>query len=233
MPLQDAVIAFDLDGTLVDTAPDLLGSLNHILGEEELPSVPADSARHLVGHGAKALLQRGFDLADRAWEDEREKALVERFVAVYLERITAESRPYPGVEPALDALGEAGAKLVVCTNKRTDLSLALLEGLDLLGRFEAVIGADLAPAPKPDARHLLLAIESVGGRPDHALLVGDSSSDIGAARNAGIPSVAVRFGYCDGPAEALGADVLIDHFAELPAAAERLLSGQAVRSGAA
>lgn len=226
MPLQDAVIAFDLDGTLVDTAPDLLGSLNHILEEEQLPPVPADSARHLVGHGAKALLQRGFALADRPWESAREKALVERFVAVYLDRITAESRPYPGVEPALDALAQAGAKLVVCTNKRTDLSLALLEGLGLLGSFGAVVGADLAPAPKPDPRHLLLAIETVGGRPDHALLVGDSASDIGAARNAGVPSVAVRFGYCDEPVEALGADALIDHFSELPGVAERLLTGR-------
>lgn len=228
MPLQDAVIAFDLDGTLVDTAPDLLGALNRILEEERLPPVPADSARHLVGHGARALMQRGFALADRPWEGEREAALIERFVGVYLDRITAESRPYPGVEPALDALSRGGAKLVVCTNKRTDLSLALLEGLGLLPRFEAVVGADLAPAPKPDARHLLLAIERAGGRRDRALLVGDSISDIGAARNAGVPSVAVSFGYCDGPVEALGADVLIDHFAELPAAAERLLAGPAL-----
>lgn len=178
-----------------------------------------------MGHGAKALLQRGFALAERPWESGREKALVERFVSAYLERITAESRPFPGVEPALDALGAAGAKLVVCTNKRTDLSLALLEGLGLLGRFGAVIGADLVPAPKPDARHLLLAIESVGGRADRAVMVGDSSSDIDAARNAGVPSVAVRFGYCDGPVEALGADVLIDDFCELPEVAERLVVG--------
>lgn len=223
MPLQDVVIAFDLDGTLVDTAPDLLGSLNHILEEEGLPSAPVDSSRRLVGHGAKALLQHGFDHADRVWENDREKALIERFVNAYIERITTESRPYPGVEEALDALSDLGAKLVVCTNKRTDLSLLVLEGLGLLQKFDAVIGADLAPAPKPDARHLLLAIKTVGGRPDQALMVGDSGNDIDAARNAGVASVAVRFGYCDGPVEALRADALIECFAELPKVAERLL----------
>lgn len=223
MTLQGAVIAFDLDGTLVDTAPDLLGALNQIMEEEALPSVLPESARHLVGHGAGALLRHGFTLADRPWENDREKVLIGRFVEIYLERIVLESRPFPGVELALDALTRCGAKLVVCTNKRTDLALALLKGLELKERFEAVIGADLAPAPKPDGRHLLLAISAVGGRPDHAILVGDSGSDVGAARNAGVASVAVSFGYCDGPLAALGADAFIDHFDELPSVAELLL----------
>ena len=142
MPLKDAVIAFDLDGTLVDTAPDLIGALNAVLEEERLPSVPPDSARYLVGRGARALLQRGFAMAERPWETAVEKRLVERFVDLYLARITQESRPFPGLEAALDALDAEGAKLVVCTNKRTDLSLALLQGLGLSRRFGAVVGAD-------------------------------------------------------------------------------------------
>ena len=226
MTLRDAVIAFDLDGTLVDTAPDLIGALNAVLEEEQLPSVPPDSARLLVGRGAKALLMRGFAMAERPLESEHEKRLIERYVELYFERITRESRPFPGLEQALDALQGAGARLVVCTNKRTDLSLALLEGLGLARRFGAVVGADAAPAPKPDPRHLQTAVEAVGGRLERALMIGDSEADVGAAKNAGVPVVAVAFGYCDGPVQDLGADVVIHDFAELPAVAERLLAGR-------
>ena len=225
MPLTDAVILFDLDGTLVDTAPDLIGALNAVLEEERLPPAPAEAARHLVGRGARQLLHRGFALADRPFETAREKALVERFVELYLARITRESRPFPGLEAALDALEAQGARFVVCTNKRTDLSIALLEGLGLAPRFQAVIGADLAPKPKPDASHIQAAVDAAGGRLGRCLMVGDSAADIGAAKNAGVPSVAVSFGYCDGPVEDLGADVIIHDFAELPAAAARLLDG--------
>lgn len=221
--LKDAVIVFDLDGTLVHTAPDLIGALNTILEEEQLPPAPAGGAHKLVGQGAKALLQRGFALAQRPWERARERALIERFVAVYLERITRESRPFPGVERALDQLTASGARLAVCTNKMTSLSVALLEGLEMAHRFEAVVGPDLAPARKPDPRHLWTAIAAAGGRPDRALMVGDSESDIGAARNASVPSVAVTYGYCEGPVSELGADAVIDSFAELPSVAARLL----------
>ena len=225
-PLLGAVVAFDLDGTLVDTAPDLIGALNHVLDEERLPPAPTDAARHLVGHGAKALLQRGFALAERPWESEREKRLVERFVEIYLARIAQESRPFPNLLPALDALTAAGATLAVCTNKRTDLSLALLEGVGLLQRFAAVVGADSAPAPKPDARHLLSTIAAAGGRVDRALMIGDSAADVGGARNARVPVVVVSFGYSDAPVETLGADAVIHDYAELQAVAERLLDGR-------
>ena len=227
MPLNDAVIAFDLDGTVVDTAPDLIAALNAMLAEEGLPPTPVESARQLVGHGARALLKRGFELAQRPWDLAREEAMVERFVEVYRDRIVRESRPFPGLLEALDAMEASGARFVICTNKRTDLSVALLDGLDLTRRFEAVIGPDLAPAAKPDGRHLLTAIAAARGDPARAVMVGDSATDLGAAKNAAVPCVLVSFGYCDGPVADLGPDALIDHLAELPAVAERLLAGAA------
>ena len=216
---------FDLDGTLVDTAPDLIGALNVVLEEERLPPVPADAARRLVGRGAATMFQRSFALAQAPWQDARETALVERFVEVYLERLTRESRIFPGVEAALDALRAEGARFAVCTNKRTDLSVALLQNLGIARRFEAIVGADLAPRRKPDPSHLLATLVAAGGRPERAVMVGDSEADIGAARAARVPSIAVSFGYCDGPVEALGADALIHDFAELASAAARLLDG--------
>ena len=223
-PLAGATIAFDLDGTLVDTAPDLVGALNHVLREEALPELPLASARLMVGRGARALIERGFAVAGARLDPVAAPALVERFIAVYLPRIADESRPFEGVEAALDALAAAGAALCVCTNKPTRLSLALLDALNMTSRFAAIVGPDAAPAPKPDPRHLAAAIAAAGGRMDRALMVGDSINDIAAARAAQVPSIVVSFGYTDiAPAE-LGADHLIEHFDALPALARRLLS---------
>ncbi len=217
------MIVFDLDGTLIDTAPDLIGALNMVLAEEGLPPVALADARHLVGHGAKAMIQSGFRQAGADLQTDRLEILFGRFIEVYLGRIAQESAMFDALESTLDLLAAQGARLAVCTNKRSDLSVALLDAMGLLARFVAVIGADLAPAPKPDARHLLAAIEHAGGSPARALMVGDSISDVMAARNAGVPVVVVSFGYTDVPAAELGADALIHHFTELPAIARRLL----------
>jgi phosphoglycolate phosphatase len=224
--LTGATIAFDLDGCLVDTAPDLVGTLNFILAEHGHHGLPLASARTLVGHGARAMLARGFEAVGESLGPERMNHLFDRFIELYRARIDMASRPYPGVFEVLDDLAAAGAELVVCTNKRTDLSLALLDSLDLSRRFAAVVGPDQAGAAKPDPRHLIFAIEAAGGRVDRALMVGDSRSDVGAAKAAGVPVIAVSFGYSDvAPAE-LGADALIDSFAELPPIARRLLAGR-------
>jgi len=223
--LAGAVIVFDLDGTLVDTAPDLVGALNTVLREQGLPALPLAQAREMVGRGARALIEQGFAAAGAPLDPARAAALVEQFIAAYLARIADESRPFDGVLAALDQLAAAGATLAVCTNKRTDLSLALLDALNMTDRFAAVIGADRAPAPKPDASHLLTAIAAAGGRPARAIMVGDSASDIGAARAARVPSVLVSFGYTEIPPADLGADLMIDRFDELAGAAARLLNG--------
>jgi phosphoglycolate phosphatase len=232
MSLSGATLAFDLDGTLVDTAPDLIGALNVVLGERHLPALPVEAARVLVGRGARFLIEHGFASAGEPLDEAEIGGLVARFIEVYRSRIANESRPFPGVETALDQLAEAGARLVVCTNKRTDLSKALLDALGLTHRFVAIVGADGAPAAKPDPRHLLAAIEAAGGDPGRTVMVGDSYNDVAAAKAAGAPVVVVSFGYTETAAADLGADRLIHSFDELVDAARELLQRPAALPGA-
>jgi phosphoglycolate phosphatase len=222
-PLAGATIAFDLDGTLVDTAPDLIGTLNVLLDEEGLPPLPLAEARPFIGRGARWMIERGFQAAGADLDGPKIQALFDRFIARYLDHIADESRPFPGCEAALDRLKARGAKLVVCTNKRTDLSVALLKAVGLADRFGAVIGADAAPAIKPDPRHLQTAVDAVGGAMARAILVGDAATDVGAARAAGAGLILVSFGYTETPAAQLHPDILIDHFDQLAAACEQLL----------
>lgn len=229
--LAGAVVAFDLDGTLVDTAPDLIGTLNHLLEGEGLPPLPLDQARPFIGHGAKRLIARGFDAAGEVLAPERLEALFGRFIPHYLGRIAAESRPFPGCEAALDALAGAGARLAVCTNKPTDLSVALLDALRLSDRFAAIVGPDLAGAAKPAAEHLLRTLDLAGGgAPARTVMVGDAATDAGAARAAGAHLVLVSFGYTEVPVEDLGADELIHSFDDLPGACLRRLDACSGRS---
>jgi phosphoglycolate phosphatase len=222
--LSGAVIAFDLDGTLVDTAPDLVGALNIVLDEEGLPALPFERVRLMVGRGARGLIERGFAAAGKPLSEDRTVALTERFIALYLGRIAHESIPFPGCLEALDALAAAGAVLAVCTNKRTDLAVALLDALGMTHRFAAVIGGDLAPAAKPDARHLIHTVEAVGGDLTRALLVGDSENDVHAARAAGAPSIFCTFGYCEIGVDELKPDAVIDRYDQLIGACTMLLA---------
>ncbi|MDB5417764.1 MAG: gph [Phenylobacterium sp.] len=221
--LSGAVIALDLDGTLVDTAPDLVGTLNVLLREEGLAPLAIAEARPFIGRGARWLIERGFQAADAPLDAERIPDLFNRFIAHYFAHIADHSRPFPGVMEALGVMKAAGARLAVCTNKRTDLSLALLDALAMTPLFDAVIGADATRAIKPDPRHLEAAVRAAGGTMDRAILVGDAATDAGAARAAGAPLILVSFGYTEIPARELAPDVLIDHFDELPPACARLL----------
>lgn len=227
MDLTGVTIAFDLDGTLVDTAPDLIGSLNVVLGERGLPHLPTEAARVLVGRGARALIERGFAVAGEPLAEAEVASLVARFIAVYRGRIAHESRAFERLEVALDALRARGAVLAVCTNKPTDLSELLLTALSLRDRFAAVVGADKASAPKPAAAHLLETIALAGGDPRRAIMVGDSIADVRSAQAAGVPCIVVPFGYTDTPAHELGGDLLVEHYDALGAAVEQLLSGAA------
>jgi phosphoglycolate phosphatase len=216
--LNGVTVVFDLDGTLVETAPDLVATLNVLLEQEGIAPLPLAQARDMIGHGAKALIAKGFAASGAPLEQDRLDALFERFIVHYLAHIADQSAAFPGVFETLDALQAAGAILSVCTNKRTDLSFALLKALELNHYFKSIVGADLAKAPKPDASHLLTAIEAAGGDPARAIMVGDSGSDAGAARAAGTPLILVTFGYTDKPVETLGADILLDSFDKIPAA---------------
>jgi phosphoglycolate phosphatase len=205
-------VVFDLDGTLADTAPDLTAALNHALGELKRPPVPAEDVRHMVGHGARALLQRGL-----AATGEVSEALIEQgfpiFLAHYEAHIADRSRPFPGVEQALAALEAQGIALAVCTNKLETLTHKFIAAIGWEGRFAAIVGGDTLAVRKPDPAPLLEAIARAGGGP--AAFVGDSITDTDTAKAAAIPCIALSFGFADRPAGELGADRVIDHWDEL------------------
>lgn len=212
------VVVFDLDGTLFDTGPDLLRALNQVLAEIGRPAVDQNQVSTLYGHGAGALLRRAFKLAGADIENDRLPGLVERFVGLYAADIARSTRPYPGLAAALDRLVARGAALAVCTNKREVLARALLAETGFAEYFSAVIGGDSLPEAKPCPEPLIAAVERSGGQPASAVMVGDSATDVATARAAGIPAIAVDFGFCDVPAGELGADAVISHYDALDAA---------------
>nr|WP_310522602.1 phosphoglycolate phosphatase [Polymorphobacter sp.] len=222
MKVLPATVVFDLDGTLVDTAPDLCAALNHALGVLGRPGVPAADVRHLVGHGARKLLERGLAASGVASADLVEAGFP-HFLDYYSAHIAVGSRPYAGVEAALEALAEAGCVLAICTNKPVALSVKLIAALGWSGRFAANLGFDSVPRAKPDPGHLFAAIAAAGGVPETTVFVGDSITDTTTAKAARVPVVAVSFGFSDRPVAELGADVVIDHYDALVPALRGLM----------
>lgn len=222
-------ILFDLDGTLVDTAPDLLGALNHVLADLGLAPVPLSEVAEMIGHGARAMIETGVRARGGVLSATEMDAAFERFIAYYVGNIAVHSRPFDGAVEALQDLRARGAILTVCTNKRQDLSERLLGQLGLTSQFTAIVGADRVSQRKPDAAHPLETIAQAGGDPARALFVGDSRTDERAARNAGLPFVFVTFGYEAETVEAIDADVAISHYTQLVSALSDLRN-QAVAS---
>ena len=219
--LKDATIVFDLDGTLVDTAPDLTNTLNHVLMTHGYQPVAASCVREAVGRGARAMIEQALGFTG---DDSAVEAMLSDFLVHYEANITVESRPFPGSIDALKRLKAAGARLAVCTNKRERLTRLLLQALEIDHHFTAIAGRDTFGVSKPDPRHLLGVIAAAGGGPDRALMVGDSAVDIRAARGADVPSILVSFGYCPPPPEGPRPDAVIDHFDMLEKGVLPLLS---------
>jgi phosphoglycolate phosphatase len=215
-------VVFDLDGTLVDTAPDLIGALNFVLDREGLPPVPIESARDMIGAGARKLIERGLELDGRSAAHEDITRLTGDFIDYYAAHIADASRPFEGLEDALDDLQTLGYRFAVCTNKLEWLSKLLLDQLGLSSRFAAICGADTFGISKPDPAILQQTIARAGGQLSSAIMVGDAGPDIGVARRAGVPVIGVGFGYTAVPIADLKPDRLISHMRELPAAVQSL-----------
>ncbi|HEX3114263.1 MAG TPA: HAD family hydrolase [Bradyrhizobium sp.] len=215
-------VVFDLDGTLVDTAPDLIGALNFVLDREGLPPVPIESARDMIGAGARKLIERGLELDGRSAAHEDITRLTGDFIDYYAAHIADASRPFEGLEDALDDLQTLGYRFAVCTNKLEWLSKLLLDQLGLSSRFAAICGADTFGVSKPDPVILRQTITRAGGQLSSAIMVGDAGPDIGVARRAGVPVIGVGFGYTAVPIADLNPDRLISHMRELPAAVQSL-----------
>lgn len=209
------IAVFDLDGTLAETAGDLIGTLNVLLKREGLAELPLSQARGLIGAGAKALIRRGFEAEGRALDPAEHERLFDDFIVHYGEHLADSSHLFDGVVPALDRLEQSGFRLAVCTNKFEGQSVKLLDILGVSDRFAAICGRDTFPQFKPDPRHLTETIARAGGDSMRAVMVGDSRTDIDTAKAAGIPVVAVTFGYTDKPVGELGPDRVIEHFSEL------------------
>jgi phosphoglycolate phosphatase len=217
------IVVFDLDGTLVDTAPDLIASLNFVLDREGLPPLPLKSARNMIGAGARKMIERGLEAAGHAVTQDELARMMRDFIDYYAEHIADTSRPFDGLEAALDDLEKNGYRFAVCTNKLEWLSKLLLDRLGLSARFAAICGADTFGVAKPDPVILRETVARAGGLMSGTIMVGDAGPDVGVARRAGVPVIGVEFGYTEVPIAELKPDRLIAHMKDLPEAVQSLL----------
>jgi phosphoglycolate phosphatase len=220
---QKAVI-FDLDGTLVDTAPDLWRATNHVLTGAGRSEVTLDQVRAFVGHGARKLIARGFEATGAPIPAEDMEPLYKQFVAYYGANIATGSAPFPGCVALLDRLRGQGVVLGICTNKLEGLSAKLIEALGLTRYFGAIVGPDTIGIAKPDPAPYREALRRMEAENARSLLVGDSETDVLTARAAGVPVVGVTFGYTAEPIETYKPDALVSHYSEAYEAIEALLN---------
>jgi phosphoglycolate phosphatase len=214
---------FDLDGTLVDTAPDLLDALNALMVRERRRTFARKEIDHMVGRGAEVLIEEAFRRSGAPMAPSRIEGLLADYLVEYHARLAAKSRPYPGVVETLEALQAQGAPMGVLTNKPREMTEELLPSLRLSRFFGAVYGAGKRPYIKPDPRLFAEILAELGGSKKSAVMVGDSVTDVKTARNAGVPVILLSYGYTPEPAATLRADAVLDRFSDVPAAAAMLL----------
>jgi phosphoglycolate phosphatase len=222
--MQNWTLVFDLDGTLVDTAPDLVAATNHVLRRIGLRDVSETDIRPFVGHGALAMVERAAAAQGRAISTPALHDLFEVFIAHYTANIAVNSRPYAGAMDAIAACSGSGAVLAVCTNKIEAHARALLDQLNMAKYFAAIAGRDSLHVYKPDPGHLTGTVALAGGDAAKAIMIGDSETDIRTAKSAGIPIIAVDFGYSVEPIASFAPDIVISHYRELPGAARKLMA---------
>jgi phosphoglycolate phosphatase len=221
---ETITIVLDLDGTIADTAGDLIDAANAALAAEGFGVAPFDAIKRGVGYGTKAMLHSALSASGGKADAEQMARMAAALVAHYEENIAIKTRLFPGFAKAAELLRGGGAKLVLCTNKRERLAFKLLSALGIEGLFDAMAGSDTFSFHKPDPRHITELVRLAGGTLETALMVGDSEADVSAARGAGIPVIVTAFGYASAPAHELGADAVMTHFDELPALAGALLA---------
>lgn len=213
-------LVFDLDGTLIHSAPDLGVALNKVLKEAERDPVSLNQVTRMIGDGVATLVERGFAATGGAPDDPGHH--LNRFHYHYNNFTADLTELYPDVMDTLHKLSEARHRMALCTNKPARATAAVLEAFALDGFFEAIAGGDTFPVRKPSPGHLLGVLKQMNVDPEHAVMIGDSPNDVQVALNAGVPVIAVAYGYRRVPADAMGADILIEHFRELPAALRQL-----------
>jgi phosphoglycolate phosphatase len=213
-PLPSAVV-FDLDGTLVDSAPDLLPATNHALALIDRAPVSLETLRSLVGGGLRQMIRLGAEASGGPVEEADLDRLLGAGMVHYADHISDNTTIYDGVIENLESLAAANVPMAVCTNKTAHYARRLISDLRLTPYFKAILGGDSLAVRKPDGNHIRAAIRAAGAHSSGAVMVGDSITDVDGARNAGVPVVLVSFGYTVTPARELGADAVIDHFDEL------------------
>ena len=218
--MTDFLLAFDLDGTLIDSVPDLTNALNEVLRERGYSPLTPGEVKPMVGDGVPSLVGRAF--AARGGDPAEATEILPRYIAFYEANATRLTRPYPGVPETLAELRRRGYRTAICTNKLQRATVRVLQGLELTDLFDGVAGGDRFPVRKPDAGHLLGLIGELGGNAERTAMIGDSENDAAAAHAAGVPIVMMRYGYSRIDLDSLDADAVLDRFAELPEALERL-----------
>lgn len=222
--MHNITLVFDLDGTLVDTAPDLIRATNHVLASRGIEPLAPERLRPEISLGARHMIAAGLQLRGVAYTEDELEGMFRSFIDYYKTNIAVESRPFDGLQDALEDCIDQGAKLAVCTNKRESLSRQLLDQLSLLPLFRALAGRDTFPVCKPHPDHLLGAIRLAGGDPAAAIMIGDSEVDISTAKAAQIPVIGVTFGYSQIPLTELDPDAVIEGYGEFRAALDSILA---------